>query len=206
MTTNSTPPTEPLSFKEYFAQQDDSRYFRDVVRKAEPEVYEWGEAYAAQQTAELTATIAGIAKLCKSAKRMGAGGCDMASMERRQGRSQLAKEVLALLTNLPTAAQAHLDEVEALKADKVELQIQITQMTGEIIEANAYRRDEQAENERLKTELLTLKNGVNGSDKSCCEALADTVADVKLLREALAWYDDKNATEALAQTDKEAYR
>lgn len=192
MTTNSTPPTEPLSFKEYFAQQDDSRYFRDVVRKAEPEVYEWGEAYAAQQTAELTATIAGIAKLCKSAKRMGAGGCDMASMERRQGRSQLAKEVLALLTNLPTAAQAHLDEVARLKAVNTQLKEHAFEQT--------------AENERLKTELLTLKNGVNGSDKSCCEALADTVADVKLLREALAWYDDKNATEALAQTDKEAYR
>lgn len=183
MTTNSTPPTEPLSFKEYFAQQDDSRYFRDVVRKAEPEVYEWGEAYAAQQTVELTASIAVLQgalsrayrELNEIQARSGAPrnelGCTMVDEDYF---ASVVNSVRAALNNLPAAAQAHLDEVARLKATTSQLSPLIAELT--------------AENERLT------------------QALADTVADVKLLREALAWYDDKNATEALAQTEKEAYR
>lgn len=69
------------------------------------------EAYAAQQNAELVATVsqlnsliselkqqlADVEKVCKPHKRMGAGGCDAMSESRRQAKNKLAKQVLAII-------------------------------------------------------------------------------------------------------------
>lgn len=217
MTTNPTPPTEPLSADLaetatviYACTQlrdcDDDSIKLDIEMQLE----EFAQRYAAQQTAELTACIAALVEALKTDPTqfpaMEAAAIDVATKHDldpilvlemvEQVNSASFKDAL---TNLPAAAQAHLDEVASLKAE-VNVSNQVT------IAANKRVHELKAENERLT------------------QALADTVADVKLLRshgqdlvnrmgldEGWPYYSPPSESmeaflEALAQTDKEAYR
>lgn len=156
MTTNPTPPTAPLSAEDVAWKIDDT--VREIKETGEweidiPKATKIIEAYVAQEVAQqatpLTATIAVLMNVLEYYQKDAFVETADGLFEWR-GTTDFSNEVEEARTNLPAAAQAHLNEVEKLKAENETLREQNLL----IIENN---RATEAENERLnyKNEQLT---------------------------------------------------